>query len=164
MNAVTACLCPDIDHRVAGTCRRRTENAVAVRQPDRHRIDQDVAVIGRVEIGFATNGRDADTVAVSPDARDDTCQKMAGLFMVRRAKAKGVQQCHRSRAHGEDIAKDAADSGCRALIGFDEGRVVVALNLEDGGKPVTNIDGTGILAGTLNHLWSVNGQGLRPFF
>ena len=35
------------------------------------------------------------------------------------------------RAHGEDVAHDAADAGRRALVGLDVGGVVVALHLED---------------------------------
>ena len=45
------------------------------------------------------------------------------------------QQLARARAHGEDVAQDAADAGRRALVGLDVGWVVVALHLEDDGMP-----------------------------
>ena len=80
----------------------------------------------------------------------------------RGAEAKRVQQRHRSRAHGEDITQNTANACRRALIRLDERGVVVAFDLEDGGKPVTNIDGTGILARSLDDLWPVGRQGLQP--
>ena len=39
----------------------------------------------------------------------------------------------------------------------------MALDLEDGGQPVTDIDSAGILAGPLNDLRSLGWQGLQPF-
>jgi hypothetical protein len=55
--------------------------------------------------------------------------------MRRRAEAQRVHRRDRPRAHGEDVAQDAADAGRRALIGLDEGGVVVALHLEDDASP-----------------------------
>ena len=163
MNAVAPCLCPDIDDRIARAGRCRPEDPVTICQPDSHGIHENVAVVGRVEIHLAANSRDADTVAITADTGDDTGQKVACLFMVRRAETKRVQQRNRPRAHGEDIAKNTADTGRRALIGFNERRMVMALDLEDGGKPVTDIDGACVLAGPLDHLRAVNWQGLQPF-
>jgi hypothetical protein len=54
------------------------------------------------------------------------------------------------RAHGEDVAQDAADAGRRALVGLDERGVVVALHLEDRGQPVADVDDAGVLAGALD--------------
>ena len=75
---------------------------------------------------------------------------MAGPRVVGRAEGQGVHAGDRPRAHGEDVAQDAADAGRRALIGLDEGGVVVALHLEDGGKPVADVDHAGILARPLD--------------
>ena len=163
MNAVAPRLCPDIDHRVARAGCRRAEDTVAVRQSDSHRIHKNIAIVGRVEIHLAANSWDADAVAIPADTGDDTGQKVACFFMVRRAETKRVQQCNRPRAHGEDIAENTADACRRALIGFDERRMVMALDLEDGGKPVTNIDGACIFARTLDHLRAVDWQGFQPF-
>ena len=66
--------------------------------------------------------------------------------MVGRAEAERVQRRDRPRAHGEDVAQDAADAGRRALVGLDEGRVVVALHLEDDGEAVADVDDAGVLA------------------
>ena len=78
--------------------------------------------------------------------------------MVRRAEAQRVHLGDRPRAHGEDVAHDAADAGRRALIGLDERRVVVALHLEDGGLAVADIDDAGILARALDHLRALVGS------
>ena len=87
-----------------------------------------------MEIDLAADRRHAEGIAVAADAGDDAGDEMAGLRMVRRAEAQRVQRRDRPRAHGEDVAQDAADAGRRALIGLDEGGVVVALHLEDDGE------------------------------
>ena len=66
--------------------------------------------------------------------------------MIGPAEAQRVQVGDRPRAHGEDVAQDAADAGRRALIGLDVGRVVVALHLEDRRVAVADVDHAGILA------------------
>ena len=70
------------------------------------------------------------------------------------AEPQRVHQRDRPRAHREDVADDAADAGRGALVRLDEGRMVVRFDLEDGGKPVADVDGAGILA------WSL--QDARP--
>jgi hypothetical protein len=67
--------------------------------------------------------------------------------MIRRAEAQRVHRRDGPRAHGEDIAQDAADAGGRALVGLDVGGVVVALHLEDDAIAVADIDDAGVLAG-----------------
>ena len=66
-------------------------------------------------------------------------------------KRSDVQGRDRPRAHGEDVAQDAADARRRALVGLDEGGVVVALHLEDAGVPVADVDDAGVLARALDH-------------
>jgi hypothetical protein len=70
--------------------------------------------------------------------------------MIRRAEAQGVHRRDRPRAHGEDVAQNAADAGRRTLIGFDVGGMVVALHLEDHAVAIADIDHAGILARTLD--------------
>ena len=76
---------------------------------------------------------------------------MPRLRMVGLAEAQRVHVGDRPRAHGEDVAHDAADAGRRALVGLDEARVVVAFHLEDGGLAVADVDDAGILARALDH-------------
>ena len=71
--------------------------------------------------------------------------------MRRLAEAQRVHHRDRPRAHGEDVAHDAADAGRRALIGLDEARMVVAFHLEDAGIAVADVDHAGILARALQH-------------
>ena len=88
--------------------------------------------------------------------------EMARLGMARIAEAQRVQVGDRARAHGEHVAHDAADAGGRALVGLDEGRVVVALHLEDDGIAVADVDHAGVLAGPLDHLRAFGGERLEP--
>ena len=75
---------------------------------------------------------------------------MARLGMGGLAEAQRVHRRDGARAHGEDVAQDAADAGRRTLVGLDEGGVVVALHLEDDGVAVADVDDAGILARALD--------------
>ena len=150
MDAVAPGLRSDIEDRISGRRAAGIENLVLIGEADGHRIDEDVAIIAFVELGFPGHGRHAHTVSVSADARDHARHEAAGLGMVRGAEAQCIDQRDRARAHGEDIAQDAAHARRRALIRLDIGRVVVALHLEDGSLAVTNVDDAGILAGALD--------------
>ena len=57
------------------------------------------------------------------------------LSIVQLAEANGVHHRNRPRAHGEDIAQDATDAGCRALERLDEARMIVGFDLECDRKP-----------------------------
>ena len=142
---------PDIDDRIADARRRRIEDLVLRRDADGHRIDQDVAVIGGVEIDLAADRGDADAIAIAADPSDHAGDEVAHLGMVGPPEAQRVEVGDRPRAHREDVAQDSADPGRRALIGLDVARVVVALHLEDGGLPVADVDHAGILARAADH-------------
>ena len=88
---------------------------------------------------------------------------MAGLGMVGRAEAQRVHRGDGAGAHGEDVAQDAAHAGRRALIGLDEGGVVVAFHLEDDGLAVADIDHAGIFAGALDDARAGGRQRPQPF-
>ncbi len=164
MDTVTAGFRTDIDNRVSDTGCCGIEDVVGVGQTHGHRIDQDIAVIGCVEVGFPTDGRDSHAVAVTADAFDDTAKQVAGFRMIRFAKAQSIEVCDRTGTHGEDIAHDAANTGCRTLIGFDKGRVVVAFHLEDGGLTIANVDDTSVFTRSLNDPVSLGRKGFEPFF
>ena len=82
VNAVAPGLRADIDHRQADALRRRLEDAVGIGEPDAHGVDQDVAVVARVEIGLAADGRHAHAIAVVADARHDAGDEMPRLGVV----------------------------------------------------------------------------------
>src|SRR5258708_32364928 len=104
-----------------------------------------------VEPHLPAHRRHAEGFAVSADAGDDAADKMPRLWMFRRAEAQGVEAGDRPRAHGEDVAQDAADAGGRALIGLDVAWMVVALHLEHHRLAIADVDDAGVLAGALDH-------------
>ena len=124
-------------------------------------IDERVARVAWLECDLAADGRDADAVAVAGDAGDDAFEQSASCQARRGTEAQRVQQRDRPRAHREDVADDAADAGCGALIGLDERRMVVRLDLEDRGKSVADVDRAGIFARALQHLRAVSRQRLQ---
>ena len=75
---------------------------------------------------------------------------MAGLGVLGRAERQRVETGNRPRAHGEDVAQNAADASRRALIGLDVARVIVAFHLEDAGQPIANVDDAGVLTRALD--------------
>ena len=158
MNAVAAGLRAEIDdrHVHAGGC--RIENLVGVGEANRHRVDEDVAVIAGVETHLPAHGRDAEGITIAADTGDDAAYEMPRLRMLRRAEGERIEAGDRSRAHGEDVAQDAANACGRALIGLDVARVVVALHLEDHGLAVADIDHAGIFARPLDHPWRLGRQ------
>ena len=106
-------------------------------------------VVAGVEVDLAADGRHADAVAVAADAADHAADQVARARVIEAAEAQRVEVGDRPRAHGEDVAQDAADAGRRALVRLDERRVVVALDLEDHREAVADRDRAGVLARAL---------------
>ncbi len=158
VDAVAPGLGAEIDHRQVRPRGGGVEDLVGVGQAHAHGVDQDVAVVAAVEVGLAGHGGHADAVAVAADPGDDAGDQALGLRMVDIAKAQRVQQGHRPRAHGEDVAHDAAHARRRALVGFDEAGMIVAFHLEDAGLAVADVHHPGVLAGTLDHPWPLRGE------
>ena len=162
-DAVAARFRPDIDDGIADAAGRRIENLVLIGDADGHRIDDDIAVIGFVEIGFAAHGRYPDAIAVPADTRDNALDQMLHFGMFGATETQRVHVGHGPRAHGEYVAQYTAHAGRRALIGFDITGMVVALHLENRGQPRAvrsraDIDHARILAGAANHLRAGGGQ------
>ena len=156
MDAITPGFRPDIDNRIADACRGRVENFIRIRDANCHRIDEDIAIIGGVEIGLTAHGRHAHAIAIAANSGNHAFDQMLHLGMIRPTKPQSVRIRDRARAHSEHIAQNPANARCCTLIGFDVGGVVVALHLENGSqflpvRPVTNVDHTGILARAANH-------------
>ncbi|MCY1228471.1 hypothetical protein D9M72_407900 [compost metagenome] len=82
--------------------------------------------------------------------------------MIRRAEAERIHRSNRTGAHGEDVAQDAADTGRRALVGLDIGRVVVALHLEDDAVAIIDIDHAGVFARPLDDARAFGRQRAQP--
>ena len=158
MDAIAAGLGAEIDDGTAHARRLGVENRIGARDAHRHGVDEDIAVIARVEIHGAADGRHPEGIAIAADARHHAGHQMAGARMIGRAEAQQIEAGDGARAHGEDIAQNAADPGGRALIGLDIGGVVVALHLEDAGQPVANVDDASVLARPLNDPGRLGGQ------
>ena len=67
------------------------------------------------------------------------------------AEAQRVEDGDRARAHGEDVAQDAAHAGRGTLVRLDGARVVVDLDLERDGQPIADRDDARLLARTGDH-------------
>ena len=137
------------------------EDAIGARDAARERVDEDVAVVARVELHLAADGGHADAVAVAADAGDDAAEQLRRARVIGAAEAQRVEAGDGARAHREDVAQDAADAGRRALVRLDEARVVVRLHLEDGGEAVADVDDAGVLAGALDDARPLRRAGAR---
>ncbi len=62
------------------------------------------------------------------------------------AETEPVEERDRPRAHGDDVAEDAADPGRGPLERLDRGRMVVALDLERDRFALAEVDDAGVLA------------------
>ena len=163
MDAVAAGLRAEIDDFIADAARLGVENLIGLGDAHRHGIDENIAVIARVEIRRSADGRHPKTIAIGADPGDDPRDKMARARMVRRAETQQVQAGDRPRAHGEHIAQDAANARRGALKRLDVGGVVVALHLEDAGKPVADVDDTGVFPRPLNDPGRLGGKSAQMF-
>ena len=114
-------------------------------QPDRHHVDERVALVRGVEHELAAHRRHADAVAVAADAAHDPVDEVPRPRVGRVAEPQGVEDRDRPRAHREHVAQDPADAGRRALVRLDGGRVVVGFDLERDREPVADRDHAGLL-------------------
>ena len=127
-------------HEVADAVGRGPGQHPVLEQPDRHHVDQRVALVRRVEHELAAHRRHADAVAVPADAAHDAVDEVARPRIGRVAEPQGVEDRDRPGAHREHVAQDPADAGRRALVRLDRGRVVVGLDLERDREPVADRD------------------------
>ncbi len=153
----------EIDHRHADAGGGGIEDRVGLGETGGEGVHEAIAVIGGMEAQFAADGRHAEAIAVAADAGHHALDEAAGFRMVRAAEGERVHRGDGARAHGEDVAQDAADAGGGALVGLDIGGVVVALHLEDQRLAVADVDDAGVLAGAADHLGAGGGQGAQPF-
>ncbi len=77
------------------------------------------------------------------------------------SEAQRIEHGDGPRAHGEDVAQDAAHAGGRALKRLDVAGMIVRFHLEDGGEAVANVHHAGVFAGPLQHLRGARGQALQ---
>ena len=119
----------------------------AAHDADAQRVDQRVADVAVVEVRprrrcWAGRG----SCRTRRRRRRRRAARARCPARVERAEAQAVHHRDRPRAHGQDVADDAADAGRRALVRLDVGRMVVRLDLERDRPAVADVDDTGVLA------------------
>src|ERR1051325_1070101 len=67
--------------------------------------------------------------------------------MVKRTETQTVHRGDWPRAHGENVAQNAADASRRALKRLDERRMIVRLNFERDAPAVADVDNAGVFPG-----------------
>ena len=139
-----------------GRGRLCARQSIGRQQPDAHRVDEAVVPVRLVEDRLASDGRDADAVAVVADPADGPREVPVGL-----AEAQPVEQGNRARSHRDDVAQDPSHACRRTLERLDRGGVVVALDLERHREPVAEIQDPRVLARPLENTLSLTRQALQ---
>jgi hypothetical protein len=162
-DAVAAGLGAEIDHRQADALGFGVEDLVGFGDACGKGVDQACCRCSADRIRPRRRRSARRRVAVAADTGDDAGDQVAGLGMVgRRSAARSSRR--RARAHGEDVAQDAADAGRRALVGLDVGGVVVAFHLEDDASPSPISTTPAFSPGPWITLRAGGRQGLSHFF
>src|SRR5271156_5055431 len=115
MNTVASGLRAHVDHGIPDTRRLAVENLVVLENAEGEYVHQRVAVIAGVEHALPAHRRNAETVAVVSDAGDNAFEDPAIARRRKRAEAQRVHYGDGPRAHGENVAQNAADARGRAL-------------------------------------------------
>src|SRR5262249_1394549 len=118
-------------------------------------IHQRVLRVAARENNFAANRRNSETVSVRSDAGNHALNNMFGFRVLWRPEPEAVHRGYRPRAHREDIAEDAANTGRGPLKRLNIRRMVVRFDLKRNRQAFADIDDAGILARSL--------QNGRPF-
>src|SRR4029077_20206136 len=165
-----------INHGIPLTRCPAVKNLVAADQPESKRIHQRIAGVAGLELNLAAKVRNSETVAVRSNARDHALHNRvilvnlslcsAGalarvLGSLNRPKPQRVHHRHRPRAHGENVAKNSADSRGRSLKWFDKRRMIMRLDFECAGPSVADVNDAGIFPGPLHDQLAARGQTLQ---
>ena len=178
MDAVAAGLGADVDDGIAGAAGLGVEDFVFADEAESEGVHERVAAVARLELGFAAEVGHAEAVAVAGDAADYAFDdgvvlvaltRFCVLVWIRslaalvrnRAEAERVHDGQGARAHGEDVAQDAAHAGGRALIGLNVAGVVVRFDFEGAGPAVAHIDDSRVFARPLDDTIAFGGQALE---
>ncbi len=97
----------------------RQRQVLCFNQAHAHGINQRIAFIGLIERNFACHCRHTHAIAVISDAMDDSTSQPSGARRLGRTKPQRIEHGNGPRAHGEDIAQDAAYARGRPGIRFN---------------------------------------------
>ncbi len=135
-----------------------SHDAVGRHDADTHGVDERIARERWVEENFTADGRDAQAVAVSADSGDHVFEQVSISRLIEGTEAQRVQDCNWARAHGENVAHDAAHTSGGAFIWFDRAGMIVRFDLEHRGEPIADVDGAGIFPWSLQDPIGSGGQ------
>src|SRR5579875_124428 len=165
VNAIAAGARAYVNHRVADAGGFRVENVFFAADAQGEHVHQGVAIVAFFEDALAAHRGDAETIAVVGDAGDhaveDAAIARAGFRIVQTAEAQRIENGDGPRAHGENIAQDAAHARSRSLERLDEAGVVVRFDLEGDDVAIADIDDARVFARPLHHELAARGQLLQ---
>ena len=173
VDAVAAGFRAGINHGISGAAGAREKEFLAARDAERERVDQRIIRVAGLENDFAADGGNAETISVEADAANHAVKNVAvardffgrgvsgGGSRRDGTEAQRIEHGDGPRAHGENVAQDSANAGGRALKGFDEARMIVRLDFEDGAEAVADVHDSGIFAGALHHTLALRGKALQ---
>src|SRR5687767_1088196 len=108
MNAVAPRARAEDHHRLARLAARCRCGPSDLDDTDRHRVDERIILIARLEEDLAADGRHSERVAVSADAAHHTFEQELRAIVVEPAEAERVERGDRARSHREDVAEDSS--------------------------------------------------------
>src|SRR5207249_12276090 len=173
VNSVAARFCADVNHGIADAFGFGEKDFFLFGDAERERVDKRILRIARLEGDFAADGGNAETVSVTSDAADDAVEDAAvfrgicfasALARSDFPEAKRVEDGDGPRAHGENVAQDAADAGGRALKRLNITRMIVRFDFEGRNEAVANVDDAGVFSRALHHELPACGQALQVDF
>src|SRR5208282_16923 len=173
VNTIAACFCTDVDDGIADALRFREENFFFARDAESEGVNQRILRIARLESDFAADGWDAETISVICDAANHSVEDapvLGSLFFARTlarsdfAEAERIKNRDRPRAHGKNIAEDAADARCRALERLDVAWMIVRLDFERGDEAIADVYDPRVFARTLHDEFAACRQAFQVHF
>src|ERR1700756_5019397 len=170
MNAVAACLGAYIYDRVAGTAGLGIEDLILADHAEGKCVDQGVAAVAGLELGFAAQIGYAEAVSITGYAADHAFDNGVVLvdqlplfrivirFLGDRTESEGIHDRQRPRAHGEDVAKDATHSRRRPLERLNVAGMIVTFDLESTGPTVAHVNDSRVFTRALHHAFASGRQ------
>src|SRR5581483_6505877 len=120
VNAVASGFRSDVIDRIAGAACHPFDDVLDARGPEAEHVHERISGVTIVEDHLATDGGNADAVAVSGDAGHHAFEVSPHPWILQRPEAQGIHQRNGPRAHREDVADDAADARGCTLVRLDE--------------------------------------------
>ena len=144
----------------------REKRSLFPRDAERQRVHQRILRIARLKAHFPADGRHAKTISVMRDAANHAIENAAILRDRLRERqcadvrdgpeAQRIEHRDGPRAHGENIAQNAADAGGRALKRLDEAGMIVRFDFEGRDQAIADIDDAGIFSRALHHQFAAS--------